>query len=83
MQNNIPLKISKNVEDRFIRNAIDPKNGLKKTTFSLLVAQLAERSFPTPEIRSLNPNINKVLSTYCKLIRKDVNKEKEAGNGPS
>ena len=47
------------------------------------MAQLAERSFPTPEIRGLNPNIGKVLSAYCKLNRKDVNKEKEARNGPS
>ena len=50
---------------------------------AVVVAQLVERSLPTPEIRGSNPNIGKVLSTNCKLNRKDENKEKEAGNGPS
>ena len=44
---------------------------------------MVERSLPTPEIRGSNPNIGKVLSTNCKLNRKDEIKEKEAGNGPS
>ena len=42
----------------------------------MVVAQLVERSFPTPEIRSSNPNIGKVLSTNCNEI------EKEARIGP-
>ena len=48
-----------------------------------VVAQLVEQSLLTPEICGSNPNISKVLSTNCKLNRKDKNKEKEAGNGPS
>ena len=47
------------------------------------MAELVERSLPTPEICGSNPNFGKVLSTNCKLNRKDENKEKEAGNGPS
>ena len=49
-----------------------------------MVAQLEERSLPTPEIRGLNPIIGKILSTKCtKKYRKDENKEKEARSGPS
>ena len=48
-----------------------------------MAAQLVEWLLPTPEIRSSNPNICKVLFTNCKFNRKDENKEKEAGNGPS
>ena len=47
------------------------------------MAQLVEPSLSTPEIRSLNPNIGKVLSPNCKLNRKDENKEEEAMNAPS
>ena len=32
---------------------------------AVVVAQLVERSLPTPEIRGSNPNIGKVLSTNC------------------
>ena len=32
---------------------------------AVVVAQLVEWLLPTPEIRSLNPNIGKVLSTDC------------------
>ena len=46
------------------------------------MAQLVERSLLTPEIRSSNPKIGKVLSTTTKLNRKDENK-KEASNSPS
>ena len=44
----------------------------------MVVAQLAERSLPTTEIRASNPNIGN-----WKLNRKDENKEIEAGKGPS
>ena len=50
-----------------------------------IAAQLAEQSLLTPEIRGSNPDIgNKLIGMYiCQLLsRKDVNKEKEAGNGP-
>ena len=48
----------------------------------MVVTQLLERSLLAPEIRGSNPNSGKVLSTNCKLNRKDENIEKEAGNGP-
>ena len=54
-------------------------------TRAVVVAQLAEQSLMTPEIRSLNPDIgNENFQMYiCQLLfRKDKNKEKEAGNGP-
>ena len=46
------------------------------------MAQLIERSLPTPEVCSLNPVISKLLYgtfVYCQLYGKDENKEKEAG----
>ena len=51
---------------------------------AVVVAQLAERSLPTPEIRGSNPDISNILNIFiCQLLsRKDENKEKEAGNGP-
>ena len=42
-------------------------NGKKLPLRVVVVAQLVERSLPTPEIRSLNPNIGKILSTNCLL----------------
>ena len=44
-----------------------------------MVAQLVERSLPTPEISVSNPNINIRIVQYK---RKDKNKEKEARNSP-
>ena len=51
---------------------------------AVVVAQLAERSLPTPEIRGSNPDIGNISNIFiCQLLsRKDENKEKEAGNGP-
>ena len=46
---------------------------------AVVVAQLVERSLPTPENRGSNPNIAKVLSINCKLNRKDKDIEKEEG----
>ena len=45
---------------------------------------MAQRSFPTPEIRGSNPVISKFYSqsTVLKVGIKDENKEKEAWNGP-
>ena len=52
----------------------------------VFVAQLAELSFMTPEIPSLNPDIGNFIFpsiVFDKLYRQDENKkEKEAGNGP-
>ena len=48
------------------------------------MAQLAERSHSTPEIRGSNPDIGNISNIFiCQLLsRKDKNKEKEARNGP-
>ena len=35
--------------------------------WAMAVAQLVERWFLTPEIRDLNPNIGKILSTNCTI----------------
>ena len=44
------------------------------------MAQLIERSLPTPEVQGSRPVIGKFyLSNYCQLYWKDENKEKEAG----
>ena len=37
--------------------------------WGMLVAQLVERSHPTPEIRSSNPDIGKILYTNCKIYK--------------
>ena len=49
---------------------------------AVVVAQLAERSVPTPEIRGSNPNIGNKLFRICQLqLRKDENKIKKTGRG--
>ena len=55
-----------------------------KTLRAVVVAQLADRWLPTPEIRGSNPDISNISNIFiCQLLsRKDENKEKEAGNGP-
>ena len=50
---------------------------------AMVVAQLVKRLLPTPEIRGSNPNIGKFYLPIVNLNRKDENKEKVAGNGPS
>ena len=47
------------------------------------MAQLVERSLPTSDIHGSNPNIDKFYLPIVQLNRRDENKEKEAGNGPS
>ena len=47
---------------------------------AVVVAQLVEWLSPTPEISGSNPNIGKFYQPIVHLIRKDKNKEKEAGN---
>ena len=44
---------------------------------------MLEQSISTPEICGSNPNIGKFYLPIVHLNRKDENKEKEAGNGPS
>ena len=56
----------------------------KDSYLAVVVAQLVERSPPTPEIRGSNPVIGKLLSniSLLSIVLKDENK-KEAGNGPN
>ena len=53
----------------------------------MVVAQLVDKSLPTPEIRSsisvIGSFIFYQLGIVNKLCRKDKNKEKEAENGPN
>ena len=52
----------------------------------VVVPQLVERSLPTPKVCSSNTANGKLLFrkiVYCQVSRKDENKEKEDGNGPS
>ena len=44
----------------------------------MVVAQLEERSLPTPEIRGSNPDFGKVLSPNCTLEKTKI-KEKRPG----
>ena len=47
----------------------------------MVVAQLAELSLPTTEIRGLIPNIGKILKRICQLSIKVENKDEEAKKG--
>ena len=49
--------------------------------WEVVVAQLVERSLPTPEVRGSNPVISKIYM-YHQLYWKDENKEKKAGKCP-
>ena len=42
----------------------------------MVVAQLVERSLPTPEIGGSNPDIGKVLSTNCTLEKTKIKKKR-------
>ena len=67
-------------------------NQLKRTqckkvrlnNWAVVVAQLVERSPPTPEIRGSNPVIGKLLSNICLLstVLKRQNKEKRSREWP-
>ena len=43
---------------------------------ALVVAQLVERSLPTPEIRGLNPDIGKILSANCTIEKTKIKKKR-------
>ena len=48
----------------------------------MVVAQLVERSLPTPEVRGSNAVIgNFMLNIYCQLYRKDENRLTEKRPG--
>ena len=44
--------------------------------WAVVVAQLVERSLPTPEIRGSNPDIGKILSTNCTLEKIKLKKKR-------
>ena len=50
--------IQKDFDIRALKTIIVPNQ-------ASVVAQMAERSLPTPEIRGLNPNMGKNLSVNC------------------
>ena len=54
--------------------------------WEVVVAQLVEKSFPTPEVHGSKPVIGNFFIgyffVYNQLYLKDENKEKEVGNGP-
>ena len=56
----------------------DPLTDNLLKRWAVVVAQLAERSLLTPEIRISNPINGKILSTICTIKNKKVeNEEKE------
>ena len=42
----------------------------------MAVAQLVERSLLTPEIRGLNPDISKIVSTNCTIEKTKINQKR-------
>ena len=42
----------------------------------VVVAQLVERSLPTPEICSSNPDISEILTTNCTLEKMKIKKKR-------
>ena len=44
--------------------------------WAVVVAQLVERSLPTPEIGGSNPDIGKTLSTNCTLEKTNIMKKR-------
>ena len=58
------------------------KNLEKNEEGRLVVAQLVELLFWTPETRGSNPNIDKFYLPIFHLLEKIKVKEKESGNGP-
>ena len=43
---------------------------------AVVVAQLVERSLPTPEIHGLIPDIGKILSTNCTIEKTQIKKKR-------
>ena len=61
-------------------------NAINENYVAVVVAQLAERSLPIPEVHSSNPDIGKFLQNInllsTVLYWKDENKRKRGWNGP-
>ena len=49
---------------------------IKLGRLAVVVAQLVERSIPTLEIRSWNPDIDKILSTNCIIEKTKIKKKR-------
>ena len=47
-----------------------------KNSWVVVVVQLVERLLPTPEIRSSNPDIGIILSTYCIILKTKLKKKR-------
>ena len=43
----------------------------------MVVAQLAERSLPTLDIRGSNPDIDKILSSNCTKEKREIKKRRQ------
>ena len=42
------------------------------------MAQLIERSLPTPEIHGSNPKVGKIISTNCSVEKTEIKKKKKS-----
>ena len=62
----------------FCMEPVSPQAESSKNDYAKVVAQLVERSLPTPEVRGSNP-ISDQYSNYCNSEKTKI-KEKEAGN---
>ena len=49
----------------------------RKSLLAAVVAQLVERSLPTPEICGLNPDIGKILSTNYTVEKTKIKKQRD------
>ena len=60
----------------FKTRAILTTNTKHKTQMAVVVAQLVERSFPTPEIHGSIPDIGKFLSSNCTIEKTKIKKKR-------
>ena len=54
----------------------NPTKSGRRKVWAVVVAQLVERSLPTPDVRGSNPDIGKVLSTNCTLEKTKIKKKR-------
>ena len=54
------------------------KDPHKRINWGVVVAQLVERTLPTPEIYSSNPDIGEILSTNCIIEKTKIKKKRPA-----
>ena len=60
------------------------ENLIVLSIWAVVATQLANKSFPIPQVHSLNPVIGNILYKICIAVIcwKDEHNEKEAGDGP-